>query len=251
MNLISAVILTRNEEKNLERCLKTLDFCDEIIIVDDQSSDDTLEVAESFKAKIFKRELKGDFAAQRNFGQSKTTGKWCLFVDADEEVTPELAKEIKIAVSKNVDGFYLRRRDFFWGNEMKYGETRKVRNGGLLRLVRKESGLWLGNVHEVFHTASETERLEGFLDHRPHPTLAEFIGDVNTYSTLRARELFNRGARTNALEMIFLPVFKFVYNYFINFGFLDGAAGFAYSFMMSFHSFLVRAKLYQYRNIKT
>jgi len=249
--MLSAVVLTRNESKNLGRCLASLSFCDEIVIVDDNSSDDTLKVAEKFKAKIFVRELKGDFAAQRNFGQSKVKGQWTLFVDADEVVTSKLVKEIRESLSGDVDGYYLRRRDFFWGGELKFGETRKVRNDGLLRLVRKDSGTWMGNVHEVFHTANKTDRLDGFLDHYPHPNLKEFIADINVYSTLRARELYNKGAGTNIFEIVFLPVFKFIYNYFINLGFLDGAAGFTYSFMMSFHSFLVRSKLYQYKNIKT
>lgn len=248
--MLSAVVLTRNESKNLGRCLTSLSFCDEIIVVDDNSTDDTLKVAGKFNAKIFKRELKGDFAAQRNFGQSKAKGQWTLFVDADEVVTPELEKNIKRALSEDIDGYYLRRRDFFWGRELKFGETRKVRNDGLLRLIKKDSGSWLGNVHEVFHTAKKTSRLDGFLDHYPHPTLKEFIADINTYSTLRARELYNRGNGTNLLEIIFLPVLKFIYNYFLNMGFLDGAPGFTYSFMMSFHSFLVRSKLYQYKNIK-
>lgn len=251
MNVISAVILTRNEEKNLNRCLRTLDFCDELIVVDDFSTDGTIKVAKSYNAKVFQKELKGDFAGQRNFGQSKATGEWLLFIDADEAVTEDLKKEIREAVGSGFDGFYLRRRDFFWGRQLKYGEVRHVRNNGLLRLVKKDSGTWLGNVHEVFHTARRCGRLNGFLNHYPHQTLTEFISDINTYSSLRAKELLNTGKSTNIADIMFTPALKFAYNYFFNFGFLDGPAGFAYAFMMSFHSFLVRSKLYQYKNIKT
>lgn len=249
--MLSAVVLTRNESKNLGKCLASLSFCDEIIVIDDNSSDSTLRIAQKFNAKIFKRKLAGDFASQRNYGESKAKGQWLLFVDADEVITSKLADSIKKALSADIDGYYLRRRDFFWGRELKFGETRRVRNGGLLRLIKKNSGSWMGNVHEVFHTVKETGRLDGFLDHYPHPTLREFIADINAYSTLRARELYNKGKGTNAIEIIFLPVFKFIYNYIINLGFLDGVPGFTYSFMMSLHSFLVRSKLYQYNNIKT
>lgn len=247
--MLSAIVLTRNEGRNLKRCLESLSFCDEIIILDDNSDDNTLKIAESHKAKVFKRELKGDFAAQRNFGQTKARGEWLLYIDADEAVTEDLKKEILSAVKEDFDGYYLRRRDFFWGKELKWGEVKKVRDHGLLRLLKKGSGKWMGDVHEVFHTAKETSTLEGFLNHYPHPTLSEFISDVNAYSTLRAKELFNKGKNTNVFEIVLWPIFKFLYNYFLNLGFLDGAAGFTYAFMMSFHSFLVRSKLYQYRNI--
>jgi hypothetical protein len=103
----------------------------------------------------------------------------------------------------------------------------------------------MGTVHEVFYTADNVGQLENFINHYPHPTLSEFINDINNYSSIRAEELFTQGVRTNVFQIIFYPLIKFKYNYFILFGFLDGPAGFVYSFMMSFHSFLVRSKLYQ------
>ena len=108
----------------------------------------------------------------------------------------------------------------------------------------------MGSVHEVFHTAKNIGQLKGFLNHYPHPTLKQFIYDINNYSDIRTTELFNRGIKTNLLEIIFFPFGKFIYNYFFNLGFLDGPAGFTYAFLMSFHSFLVRAKLYQLTNKK-
>ena len=139
----------------------------------------------------------------------------------------------------------MKRRDYFWGKELKYGETKKVRNQGIVRLVKKGAGKWMGTVHEVFNTVENIGSLNGYINHYPHPTLKEFIEDVNTYSSIRAEELFNQGVKTNIFQIIFYPLIKFKYNYFILLGFLDGPAGFVYSFMMSFHSFLVRSKLYQ------
>lgn len=244
---ITAVVLTKNEEKNIERCLKSLDFCDEVIVVDDYSTDGTLKKIK--KHKIFQRKLNNDFASQRNFGLSKANNDWVLFVDADEEVGEELKNEIRSNVLTfqrfNVVACFIRRRDYFWGQELKYGEVRKVRQTGLIRLVRKNSGKWIGTVHEEFHTTKNVGQLDGFLNHYPHQTIKEFINDVNRYSTIRTEELFNQGKKTNVFEIIFFPIGKFIYNYFFNLGFLDGAAGFTYAFMMSFHSFLVRAKLYQ------
>lgn len=260
---ITAVVLTKNEEKNIERCLKSLDFCEEIIVVDDYSTDNTkneiLKIKnqnDKLNIKIFEKHLNNDFAEQRNFGLSKSTNDWVLFIDADEEVTRELMNEISRVIlserseSKDLinNAFYIKRRDYFWGKELKHGEVSQVRQIGLIRLIRKDSGKWMGSVHEVFHSAKNIGQLECFLNHYPHPTLKEFINDVNYYSDIRAEELFNRGTKTNILEIIFFPFCKFIYNYFFNLGFLDGPAGFTYAFMMSFHSFLVRAKLYQLIN---
>jgi glycosyltransferase involved in cell wall biosynthesis len=259
---LSVVVLTKNEEKNIERCLESLDFCNEIIVVDDYSADKTLEIIQKLevksqnlksKVKIFERKLDNDFAAQRNFGLSKANNEWVLFVDADEVVTQELKKEIDSLVSPkagDINAYYLRRRDYFWEKELKYGEVKKVRDLGIVRLVKKDSGIWMGNVHEIFHTAKNIGQLNTFLNHYPHPTLKEFISDINNYSSIRAQELFNRGTKTNVPEIIFFPLGKFIYNYIFNLGLLDGPAGFTYSFMMSFHSFLVRSKLYQITNKK-
>ena len=250
---LSVVVLTKNEEKNIERCLISLDFCDEIIIVDDYSGDKTIEIINNVGNKnlcsVHKRKLNNDFAAQRNFGLSKANNEWVLFVDADEVVTQELKKEIDSLVppkAGDINAYYLRRRDYFWEKELKYGEVKKVLNLGIVRLVKKDSGTWMGNVHEIFHTAKNIGQLNSFLNHYPHPTLREFISDINNYSSIRAQELFNRGTKTNVTEIIIFPLGKFIYNYIFNLGLLDGPAGFTYSFMMSFHSFLVRSKLYQF-----
>jgi glycosyltransferase involved in cell wall biosynthesis len=249
---ITAVILTKNEEKNIERCLKSINFCDQIIIIDDYSEDKTLEIIRNVGNKnlcsVHKRKLNDDFASQRNFGLSKASNDWVLFIDADEVMSEELKKEIVSLFHGSIvkkNAFYLRRRDYFWEQELRFGEIRKVRNRGIVRLVKKNSGQWMGTVHEVFYTANKVGQLNGYLNHYPHPTLKEFINDINYYSSIRAEELFNRGVKTNILEIIFFPFGKFIYNYFLNLGFLDGPAGFTYAFMMSFHSFLVRTKLFQ------
>jgi glycosyltransferase involved in cell wall biosynthesis len=267
--MLSAVVLTKNEKKNIERCLKSLDFVDEIVVVDDYSSDRTLSLiknekikiknlpseseGDNSKLKIFKRSLNGDFAAQRNFGLEKASGEWILFLDADEEVSPDLKEEIKEVIRyaslerDDLVGFYIKRRDFFWGREVKFGEVLKVRQKGILRLIKKGFGQWQGKVHEKFKIENrklKIGKLKNFINHYPHPTIKEFLQEINFYSSLRANELFSQGKKTNILEIIFYPLFKFILNYFIYLGFLDGPPGFVYAFMMSFHSFLVRGKLY-------
>lgn len=255
-NLLSVIILTKNEEKNIRRCLESVrKLADEIIVIDDKSTDNTVEIAKSLSATVYERELNDDFSSQRNFGLEKAKGEWILFVDADEELTPELQKEIIKLVHTPSDMvaaqgvFYLKRRDFFWGRELKYGETKKVREKGLVRLVQKESGKWLCPVHEEFQSDKKHAYLQSYLNHYPHQTVKEFLQEVNHYSTIRAKELYKKGKKTNIFEIIAYPFGKFTLNYLFKLGFRDGAAGLAYAFFMSFHSFLVRAKLYQYWEI--
>jgi len=260
--MISAVVLTKNEERNIERCLRSLDFVDEVVIVDDFSKDNTLNQISKIKKqndkskfKIFQRNLNSDFAAQRNFGMQKASGEWILFLDADEEVSKALKKEIKEVVKyaslehDDLVGFYIKRRDYFWGREVKFGEVLKVRRKGILRLIKKGFGKWKGKVHEELKVKSQklkVIKLRNFINHYPHPTIKEFLQEVNFYSSLRADELFQQQKKTNILEIIFYPLGKFILNYFVYLGFLDGPSGFVYAFMMSFHSFLVRGKLLYY-----
>jgi glycosyltransferase involved in cell wall biosynthesis len=247
--MISTIILTKNEEKNIERCLASLKFVDEIIVVDDLSQDKTVELTKGKHAVVYERALANDFAGQKNFAMQQAKGDWILFVDADEELSKELADEIqKITTDKdnNIEVYHLRRRDFFWGTELKYGETSSARNTGIIRLMKKGVGKWNGTVHETFQPTGSTGKLSGFLNHYPHQTIREFLQEVNYYSTVRAKELYKQGKKPNIFVTVAWPLGKFLYTYFFKLGILDGAAGFVYAFLMSFHSFLVRVKLEEY-----
>ncbi|MFZ5366419.1 MAG: glycosyltransferase family 2 protein [Patescibacteria group bacterium] len=244
---LTAVILTKNEEKNIGECLKTLKWADEIVIVDDYSEDSTLKIVEMVEKeersniKIFKRHLNCDFSSQRNFGLNKASGEWVLFVDADERVSAALWAEIKKQTSKSkYSGFYLRREDKIWGRTLKHGETAGVR---LLRLGKKGAGEWRRTVDEVWEIRGETATMENPLSHYPHQTLTEFLGSINFLSTLNAWAFYDEGKRTTFFDW-FKPPAKFIQNYFFRLGFLDGMPGFIVALLMSFHSFLVRSKLY-------
>lgn len=246
---ISAIILAKNEEKNISECIKCLSFCDEIIVIDDDSTDKTAEIAQKHKAKVISRPLKGNFSQQRNFSMTKAKYDWVFFVDADERVSPILQKEIIEKIKKPVaDAYYLRRLDFMWGKILKHGETGSLY---LLRLARKDKGAWVGAVHESWITSGTTAELENPLLHYPHVNTREFLKEINFYSTIRAKELFEQGKRTSWIQIIFYPKAKFIQNYFLRLGFLDGNAGLVFALLMSFHSFLVRGKLWQLQNKTT
>ena len=242
--MISAIVLTKDEEKNIEACLDSLSWCDEQIVIDDYSQDKTVDIAKKKGAKVFTHSLQNDFEEQRNFGLSKAKGDWILFVDADERVSSALWYEIMQHTNESLEdfsGYYIKRLDTMWGKTLKYGETGNIK---LLRLAKKGAGKWEGNVHEVWKINGKTTTLQNPLDHYPHATIKEFLQEINFYTDLRAQELFKRKTTTNWFLILLYPKSKFIQNYFIKRGFLDGIHGFVFAMIMSLHSFLVRGKLW-------
>lgn len=250
--MISTVVLTKNEQKNIKECLESLKWGGEIVVIDDYSEDNTREVAKSLGAKVFLHHLDNDFAQQRNFALRQAQGDWVLFIDADERISPALATEIQYKVSsippkagpplaEKYQGFYLKRRDFFGGRWLRYGETANVK---LLRLGRKGAGEWQRQVHEVWEIKRKVGELKNPILHYPHQTITEFLENINFFSTLHAEVLFKERVKTNLFQIIVYPLGKFFQNYFLRLGFLDGTPGLIVALMMSFHSFLARGKLY-------
>ncbi len=247
---ITAIILAKNEKDTIGKCIDSVIFCDEIIVIDDYSTDQTLEIATAKGVKVVRRKSGGDFASQRNFAESIAAGEWILHIDADEIVSEKLKNEILTTINDETihrDAFYIKRRDWFWGKELKYGEVWSARYSGIIRLMKKKSGVWRGVVHETYIVHQKTDKLSTYLDHYPHQSIREFLNEINIYSSIRARELIKSGGNPIILAIFTYPFFKFIYTYFLKLGFLDGAVGFVYSFIMSFHSFLVRSKVYQYK----
>ena len=240
--MISVVVLTHNSETTIQKTLQSLLWCDERIIIDDSSTDKTVSSAGAYKTKIIRHHLNDDFAAQRNFGLAQAKGEWVLYVDSDEVVSEELKKEIREAIKNDqIAGYFVERRDIVFGRELKHGETAGVR---LLRLAKKSAGSWKRPVHEIWMVQGLTSQLAYPLYHFPHPNVAQFLDDINFYSSLNAKYLYAQQIREPVWYMVAYPAAKFFVNYIWRMGFLDGTAGVIIAVMMSFHSFLTRAKLY-------
>lgn len=241
---ISAVILTKNSERTLRRCLESVSFADELIVIDDNSTDDTVNIAKSVKAKIFEQKLDGDFSKQRNLGISKASGEFVFFVDSDEFVSKELASEIQSSLkeSPDTDGFLFKRHDIFLGRTLTHGEIGAVR---LMRLGRKGKGVFEGAVHEVWKINGHIKEFQSPLLHYSHESVGSFIEDINVYSTIRAQELYENGEQSRFGDVVVFPAGKFLINMFYKKGFLDGIEGLIVAILMSFHSFLVRGKLWK------
>lgn len=240
--MISAVVLTKNEETNIADCLKTLKWCDEILVIDDNSTDATREIAKLHGANVIIHELTDDFSRQRNFALSQTKGEWILYIDADERVPAALASELQASAKNSTyNGFSLKRIDLMWNKKLLYGETGKKT---FIRFGKKNAGIWHGKVHEVWSIKGSVGTCNKSLTHYPHQTLDEFLGKINFYTTLRSQELFEQNTHANFLSILAYPIGKFFVDYIIKQGFRDGTAGIILAILMSFHSFLVRGKLW-------
>ena len=240
--MLTVVVLTHNSSEDLAALLPHLSFADRLLVVDDYSWDDTAIIAASYGARVMQRALNGDFAAQRNAALSKVRTRWVLFLDADERPSAELIKEImRITSSKHptADGYLIRRVDVFHGRRLSRGE---VHDAWFVRLGKKRAGVWKRPVHEYWDIVY-AKRLTGELEHFSHASLADFYQTITQYSTIESNYRFSKGEDWSLFELLFYPVGKFLYTYFLKMGFLDGVAGLVYSAMMSVHSFQVRAKL--------
>lgn len=244
--MISAVILTKNEEKNIDACIKGLRWCDEVLVIDDNSTDKTVIKAKTLGARVIEHALDNDFSKSRNFALGEAKGDWVLFVDADERVSESLTFEITSSLHQKivdfVSGFSMRRIDTMWGKQLMHGENGNVR---LVRLARKNAGLWKGSVHEKWVVKGKIVELNNPLFHYPHQTVAEFLTEINYYTTIRAQELYKKGVRVHVWDIVLYPKAKFIVNFIFKRGFLDGIPGLVVAILMSFHSYLVRGKLWQ------
>ena len=247
--MISVIILTKNEEQNIGRCIESLKWCDEIIVINDNSTDGTIEAINKLnnkKIRVIQHSLNNDFSQARNFGLEKAKNDWVLFIDSDERVSEALEFEISSILSNwankannEYSGFYIKRFDSIWNKELKHGES----GIKILRLAKKNAGRWIGRVHEKWQIKGKLDTLKNPLIHYPHQTITEFLEEINFYTNVRAEELYSKNTKTYWWLVFLYPVSKFIFNYFIKKGFLDGVNGLVFAIMMSFHSFLVRSKL--------
>lgn len=222
---LSIVVITFNEEANLARTLSSVTWADEILVLDSGSTDRTREIAESFRAKFLVEPWKG-FAAQKNSALAKAAGDWILSLDADEEVEPALASEIRQALAANptVAGFWIPRKNFFLGRWMKHGGFYPDRK---LRLFRRGAGQFQDRlVHEDIRLEGASTQLQHHLLHHAYPTLSDYLEHMNRYSSLGAEMACSTGSRGfSFVDIAIRPKLTFFYNYLLRLGFLDGREG--------------------------
>ncbi|MEK6647325.1 MAG: glycosyltransferase family 9 protein [Candidatus Firestonebacteria bacterium] len=240
-NKISAVIITKNEEENILGCLKTISFADEIIVVDSESTDNTVEICKKFGCKVYEQEWLG-YSKQKNLGITKSSGKWILSVDADERITDELRNEIIDATNTSeYNGFYLPRRSFFLGRWIKYSGLYPDYN---LRLFKKDCGQFNEKlVHESVKVTGNIGKLKNPISHYIYKDITEYIEKFNKYTSLAAEEIKNKKFRW--YHVIFNPKITFYKKYIFKKGFLDGISGLVICVISAFYTFVKYAKLWE------
>lgn len=241
--MISAIIITLNEESKIRNALEGIKgLADEIVVVDSGSSDKTVEIARNLGAKVYIRKF-DNFANQKNFALSKASGEWILALDADEEIPQELAQEIKEAVKNGIyNGYLMPRRNFILGKEIKYSRWSPDKH---IWLWKKNSGKWVGDVHEEVLVVGKVGELKNSKMHRSHKTIGSFMQANALYSTLEAKSLFKKGVRFSLWKMLWQTVFEFFLRFVYKLGLLDGKQSFALCYLMGVYKLTVYIKLWE------
>jgi len=243
---LSVVVLTKNAEDSVGACLESVKWADEIVIVDGFSADKTVEICRGYTDKIISSEFKG-FAEERNKGIDKAGGDWILQLDADEVVTPQLAKAIDEAMRSTAPyvGYKFRRKNFFLGRPMRYGGWYHYS----AHFFKKGFGRYEGLIHERLKLNGGQGIIEAQIEHRPFNSIAQFIDRQNRYTSFEAMDILNeRGVLSKKIvyyNLHFKPIRLFWKLYVKKQGFREGMTGFIFSALYSFVHFLKWAKYWE------
>ncbi|MDP2157747.1 MAG: glycosyltransferase family 2 protein [Nitrospirota bacterium] len=240
---VSVVIVTHNEERNIEDALRSAADFDEIIVVDSFSTDRTVEICKKYTDKIYQHEWPG-FAKQKQRAVDYASGPWVFILDADERITAELREEIAGTIERTVqDGFSVPRKNYFLGRWIRHSGWWPDRT---LRLFRKGKGaLEDREVHEKVVVSGSVGNLKGCLEHYTYRTISDYIRKMETYSTLAAREIRKKSGRPGVVSLLIKPCFTFLKMYILRFGFLDGMHGMILAVLYGYYTFLKYAKAWE------
>ncbi|SEW48782.1 Glycosyltransferase involved in cell wall bisynthesis [Chryseobacterium wanjuense] len=235
---ISGLIITHNEEKNMQEVLECFDFCDEIIVVDSFSTDKTVEIAESFpNVKVIQNTFE-DFTKQRNLALDAAKNDWVLFLDGDERITPKLREEIIEELNKpeKKDAYYFYRKFFFADKPIHFSGTQSDKN---FRLFRKSKARYTAGkkVHETLEVNGTIGILKNKLLHYSVSDYESYRKKMIHYGILKGKELAAKGKKFNILIQYFKTAFKFFKAYVIRLGILDGKEGYQLSYLQSLSVF--------------
>lgn len=243
MSQISVTVISRNEARNIGACLRSVNWADELIVVDGFSTDGTDRIVKDLGARLFQEPWKG-FAAQKNSALQKARGPWILSLDADERVTEPLRDEIRSLLAQDdgrCTGYLIPRKNFFCGRFIRHGGWHPDLN---LRLFLKEAGRFEDRlVHERVVVSGAVGRLRSPMEHYTYDTIDDYLERLKRYSTLAAQQLAQQGRLPGWHHMVFRPPFTFLKMYLLQLGFLDGPAGFFLAWSYAYYTLLKYVKL--------
>jgi len=247
---VSAFVICKNEERHIRECLESLNFCDEVVLIDSRSTDATTEIARSLGARIIVRDWPG-YKEQKAFGLISCVNEWVINIDADERIGDSLREEI-ITILENeyanpqaskINGYYINRVVFFLGKWWRrggwYPEFR-------LRFFRKSATSWGGtDPHEKAIVAGRTERLNGEILHYTYQNISDQFRRLDGYSEISARHMNQDGKKADVFQLCLNPLSRFIKFYFFKGGYREGTAGFIVAITESYYTFMKYAKLWE------
>ncbi len=248
---ISAFIIAFNEEDQIEACVRSVLFCDEVLVIDSFSTDRTVEIAESLGARVVQRAWPG-YREQKAFGLANSTHEWVLNLDADERVTPGLQQEIleilaekaKKGTQSDVAGYYINRVVFYLGRWWRLGGWYPEYR---LRFFKKSTVTWGGiDPHEKPIVDGKTSYLKGELEHYTYHNLDEQFQRLHSLSTLAAREDYKRGKRASLFKLMVNPLLRVLKFYVVKRGYREGQAGLIVAVAEGYYTFMKYAKLWEH-----
>ena len=222
---VSVLILAKNEEKNIEECLNSVSFAQDILVIDDFSTDSTKILAEKLGARVIQRSMSGDWGGQQTFAIKQAKCDWIFFIDADERCTPELAEEIAATVALGEKaGFWIKRINHFKRKIVKHGP---LSPDWVCRLMPTEGSYVEGFVHpKIIHQFAD-KKLHNVMLHYTYETWQQYIAKMNQYSSLAAEKNKQAGKHCHFLfDVIIRPAFAFFKMYILKLGILDGQLGY-------------------------
>ncbi|ADG83678.1 glycosyltransferase family 2 protein [Thermincola potens] len=243
---ISVVIITKNEEKHIEECLESVQWADEIIVVDSFSTDATVEICRKYTDKVFQREWTG-FADQKNYGIELSGCPWVLSIDADERITPALKEEITKAMQNDrFAGYYIPRKNYLNSRWMRYAAQYPDYQ---LRLFRNTARFDGREVHERVTVNGPVGYLKEPMVHCTYQNLDQFVEKINKYTCLEAVERLKKNRDIPIYLFLYLPLRKFFSLYIYRKGYKDGVLGLIISGLAAFYVFLELAKAWEKKNL--
>ena len=248
MASISVIIITKNEEKNIRRCLESVKWADEIIIFDCGSMDKTLEIAHDYTDKIWQTDWPG-YGKQKQRALAQAKCDWVFSIDADEVVTPKLRKSINNAIKQTkFTGYYLQRDLMFYGQHIRHGAgTSKI-----LRLAKRSAAKFTADkVHESMLVKGATSKLKGVLLHYSMSSVTEMLNNLNKYTDISAGQKNKAGKTGCVFFAVLKAIWMFLFTYFFKLGCLDGRAGLVLAVGFAEGAFYRYVKLYYLRGAKS
>jgi len=240
---ISVIVISYNEKDNIEKCLESVRWADELIVVDSGSRDETVKLAECYTKKVFRHSWQG-YSKQKNFAISKARNEWILSLDADEVLSEELASEIKNIVVSPYEGYYLPRKAFFMNRWIKHCGWYPDRQ---LRLFRKGKGFFneREQIHEGLVLKGKAGTLQNELLHYSYKNIGQYFSQLNKYTELAAQGKASAGKTSGVAKILLNPPATFLKMYVLKLGFLDGLAGFCICALSAFYNFVKYTKLWE------